>query len=259
MPVKHGTEMIPLIDFKLPNISLRRILFIGEDSPMRDPIVVHLNRQDCETVVLAKSEQAIDRIRSGGFGIVLLHQQSSDTRELEVLRRIRALSDIPIIILSHELPDEIDRILSLELGADDYLHWPFHPRELIARARAIIRRQEFGRVENGNLRSSGGYRVLGWELRCRSRSVTDPDGKPLRLTNGEYNLLTAFLEAPRRILSREQLLQATRAHKDVYDRSIDVQVLRLRRKLQAPETPSPSIVTKRGVGYCFETAVERVF
>nr|WP_315383518.1 response regulator transcription factor [uncultured Sphingomonas sp.] len=251
--------MIPLIDFALPSIPLGRVLFLGEDPPMQEAILTYMNCQQCDTAVLQNPGEAIDRLRGGGFGMVLLHQKPNDADGLDVLRRIRARSDIPVILLTRTPADEVDRILSLELGADDYLVWPFHPRELMARARAIVRRQELGRVASSNLRNLGGYRFLGWELRRRSRSLTDPNGTPLTLTKGEYSLLTAFLESPQRILSRAQLLQATRTHEDVYDRSIDVQVLRLRRKLQAPGAPSPSIVTKRGVGYCFDTPVERLF
>ncbi|OAN60232.1 hypothetical protein A7X12_01935 [Sphingomonas sp. TDK1] len=251
--------MIPLIDFKLPSVTLGRVLLIDDAPLMRDPIAAYLERQECPTVVLDDPGQAMEQLRGGRFGMVLLNQQLKDADGMDVLRRIRDRSEIPVIVMSNQVSDDIDRILAFELGADDYLTWPFHPRELVARARAIVRRQELGRLASGNPRQTGGYRFLGWELRCRTRSLRDPKGRSVPLTKGEYALLTAFLEAPQRVLSRAQLLQSTRTHEDIFDRSVDVQVLRLRRKLTLADTPSPSVVTERGVGYRFDAPVERLY
>jgi two-component system, OmpR family, response regulator len=143
------------------------------------------------------------------------------------------------------------------LGADDYITKPFGLRELLARIRAVLRRREAGQVhaQRDNM-EKGRFRFGGWQLDRRNRRLTNSAGEPVVLTKGEYALLIAFLDAPLRPLSREHLLQATRIHEDVFDRSIDVQVLRLRRKLETdPSTPS-IIQTERGVGYIFSLPVE---
>jgi DNA-binding response OmpR family regulator len=149
----------------------------------------------------------------------------------------------------------MDRIISLELGADDYIVRP-SPRELLARARAILRRREMARVARQRDPEGGGYSFNGWQLERRTRRLVDANGMPVSLSKGEYALLLAFLEAPQRPLSREHLLQATRVHEDIFDRSIDVQVLRLRRKLEVVPSAPRVIRTERGVGYIFAPPVQ---
>ncbi len=175
---------------------------------------------------------------------------------LDLLREIRSRSDVPVIITTGHRRDEIDRVVGLELGADDYITKPFSPRELLARIRAVLRRQDTGRLIWQRETDQGRCRFGGWELDKRTRRLTDPDNAVVTLTKGEYALLVAFLDAPQRPLSREHLLQATRLHEDIYDRSIDVQILRLRRKLEADSSAPGIIHTERGVGYIFVLPVE---
>jgi two-component system OmpR family response regulator len=189
---------------------------------------------------------------------VILDIHLGERNGFDILRQIRARSDIPVIMITGERQDEVDRIVGLELGADDYLTKPFNLRELLARARAILRRQEMGRQSTGPA-VRGGYRFNGWELRRKTRKLSDPAGEVVALTKGEYALLVAFLDSPGRPVSREHLLQSTRTHEDIYDRSIDVQVLRLRRKLERDPAQPTVIVTERGVGYVFTAAVETLF
>jgi two-component system, OmpR family, response regulator len=143
----------------------------------------------------------------------------------------------------------VDRVVGLELGADDYLTKPFGLRELLARIRAVLRRRQAGlaasRRDSAQGRSQFGG---GWLLDRRLRRLTDPNDVAVPLTKAEYALLVAFLDAPRRPLSREHLMQATRMHEDVFDRSIDVQVLRLRRKLEADPSMPRLVKTERGGG-----------
>ena len=177
-------------------------------------------------------------------------------QQLDRLRSIRSKSDIPVIMTGHR-PDEIDRVVGLELGADDYIVKPFSPRELLARARAILRRRGMASAARIGDSDPGGYKFGGWRLERRRRRVVTADGTPVSLSRGEHALLVAFLEAPQRPLTRQHLLQATRLHEDIFDRSIDVQVLRLRRKLEIDPNAPRMIQTERGIGYVFALPVER--
>ena len=148
--------------------------------------------------------------------------------------------------------------MGLELGADDYMVKPFSPRELLARLRAVLRRYNSSSEALASRdEKRRAYRFLGWELNLRTRRLTAPGGQRIGLSNGEFNLLQAFCAAPRRVLSREQLLDLSRLHSsEVYDRSIDVQILRLRRKIEPNPSEPQYIVTERGAGYRFEALVE---
>ncbi|HEX3400263.1 MAG TPA: response regulator [Acetobacteraceae bacterium] len=190
--------------------------------------------------------------------VVILDLSLGNDDGLDLLREIRTRSDVPVIITTGERPDEIDCVVGLELGADDCLTKPFGPRELLARIRAVLRRQELGRLAWQRGSEQGRCSFGGWQLDRRARRLTDPNGEPVALTKCEYALLVAFLNAPQRPLSREHLLQATRIHQDVFDRSIDAQILRLRRKLEPDAIVSPVIRTERGVGYVFALPVKQL-
>ena len=174
-----------------------------------------------------------------------------ETKTLELRQR----SDVPVIIATGHRKDEIDRVVGLELGADDYLTKPFGLRELLARIKAVLRRHasDYSRRKNNGVT----YEFGGWKLRSKTRELFDPTGEAVPLTKGEHALLVAFLDAPQRTLAREHLLQATRIHEDIYDRSIDVQILRLRRKLEVSSNAPSMIVTERGLGYVFTLPVDR--
>jgi len=186
--------------------------------------------------------------------LIILDQPLGPNDGLDGLRSIRSKSDIPVIMTS-DRSDEMDRIISLELGADDYIVRP-SPRELLARARAILRRREMARAARTRDPEGGGYRFNGWRLERRGRRLVDANGIPVSLSKGEYALLLAFLAEPQRPLSREHLLQATRIHEDTFDRSIDMQVSRLRRKLEVDPSAPRVIRTERGIGYIFALPVK---
>jgi len=190
--------------------------------------------------------------------LVILDLRLGQEEGFDLLREIRSRSDIPVIITTGDRRDEIDRVVGLELGADDYVTKPFSLRELLVRIRAVLRRQEAGRAVIQRDPERGRYRFGSWQLDRRNRRLYDPNRREVAPTKGEFALLTAFLDAPQRPLSREHLLQATRVHEDIFDRSIDVQILGLRRKLELDPSAPQMIRTERGVGYVFALPVERL-
>ena len=232
-------------------------IFIVEDDPVMLRMVGDYLEQHNMHAVFASGRQ--DMVRNFAVSdpdLLVLDLRLGREDGLDLLREIRSRSDVPIIIITGDRRDEIDRVVGLELGADDYVTKPFSLRELLARIRAVLRRREVGRAESRLDPERGRLKFGGWQLDRRTKRLTDPNGIEVVLTKGEYALLTAFLDAPQRPLSREHLLQATRVHEDIFDRSIDVQILRLRRKLETdPSTPS-MIRTERGIGYVFALPVQ---
>ncbi|MDQ7250585.1 response regulator [Dongia sedimenti] len=232
------------------------MLIVDDDPAIRKMIARYFEEQDMPVVTVPGRQELNQQLGRAEPCLIVLDLRLGQEDGLDLLREIRAKSDVPIIIMTGHRRDEVDRVVGLELGADDYITKPFGLRELLARVRAVLRRQELGRVARQRDPERGGYRFNGWVLERRGRRLTDSAGEPVPLTKSEYALLLAFLEAPQRTLSREHLLQATRIHEDIFDRSIDVQVLRLRRKLE-PNPSAPQIIkTERGLGYVFSPAVE---
>jgi two-component system, OmpR family, response regulator len=155
--------------------------------------------------------------------------------------------------------EEADRVMGLELGADDYLTKPFSPRELLARIRAVLRRRR-AEMHQGRPEGIRAYRFDGWELNLNTRRLKARDGTAPRLSNGEFSLLVVLLGATNRILSRDQLLDMSRLHSDdVYNRSVNTQIMRLRRKLETDPANPRYILTERGVGYVFSATVEIIY
>jgi DNA-binding response OmpR family regulator len=189
--------------------------------------------------------------------LVLLDLKLKDEDGLSLARELRAQSSIPIVMLTSRR-DDIDRILGLELGADDYITKPFNPRELLARLRAVLRRSQKSTSTAADSEGARVMRFAGWKLDLRNRKLTSDRDDRVELTRAEFMLLKAFLSAPQRILSREQLLELSRDEDDdnVFDRSIDVLILRLRRKLEIDPSRPELILTERGVGYLFDAEVE---
>ena len=233
-----------------------RVLVIDDDPSMQHMIVSYLEQHNMQAVAASQRQEMILQFAVGEPTVVILDLCLGQEDGLDLLREIRARFAVPVIIATGHRRDEIDRVVGLELGADDYLTKPFGLRELLARIRAVLRRRETGRLAAQRESEQGRCRFGVWQLDRRARRLTDADGAPVALTKGEYALLIAFLDAPQRPLSREHLLQATRIHEDVFDRSIDVQVLRLRRKLESDPRAPRTIQTERGVGYMFTLPVE---
>jgi two-component system, OmpR family, response regulator len=234
------------------------ILVVDDDAMVRQTITNFLIEQNVPANSVSCRQDMNSHLQKAYPSLILLDLRLGQEDGLDVLKDIRSHSNIPIIIMTGHSREEVDRVVGLELGADDYLAKPFSLRELLARVRAILRRHEIGHATRTREPEVGGYRFNDWSLERRTRRLVDPDDTPVSLTNGEYALLLAFLKAPQRPLTREMLLQATRVREDIFDRSIDVQVLRLRRKLEI-EPGAPRIIeTERGVGYIF-TAIVKPF
>ena len=232
------------------------IIVVDDDEAIRRMVTDYLVEQNLPASAASNRSEFNRHFARAYPSLIILDLRLGDDDGLDLLREIRSHSDVPIIIVSGSCLDESDRVVGLELGADDYIIKPFSLRELLARVNAILRRQETGRLVRVRDPERGGYRFNGWRLERRNRRLVDPDGTPVALTKCEYALLLAFVQAPQRPLTREQLLQATRLHEDIFDRSVDVQVLRLRRKLEVNPGARQVIQTERGVGYVFVLPVE---
>jgi DNA-binding response OmpR family regulator len=255
---RHTVRLVTSRSGKPDHRASACILIVDEDPVVRQTVVNYLAENNMRAVSAAGRREMARRLVESEPHLAILDRRVGEADGLDLLREVRSRSDIPVIITNGHPCDEIDRVLGLELGADDYLIKPFGLRELVARIRAVLRRRACAPVEPQERPDRGRYRFDGWELERRTRGLTDPHGNPVSLTKGQYAILNAFLDAPRRTLSREHLLRATRVHEDILDRSIDVQVLRLRRKLKSHPGASGIIQTERGVGYVFALPVERL-
>ncbi len=233
------------------------IVVVDDDPAIRRLISDYFAQYGIQTFSAMGRSAVARQLAGGNTSAIILDLHLSQDNGLDLLREIRSSSDVPVIILTGRSRDEVDCVVGLELGADDYLTKPFGIRELYARFRAVLRRRQNGCSLHTCDVERDGYEFAGWRLDRRSRRLFDPQERPVALSKGEYALLLAFLDAPERPLSREYLLQATRLHEDIFDRSIDVQVLRLRRKLEADPKAPCVIKTERGVGYVFATPVEQ--
>jgi DNA-binding response OmpR family regulator len=232
------------------------ILLVDDDPSMRHMIGDYLEGHDMRVVSASGRQEVRKQFAVAEPHLVILDLRLGQEDGLDLLRELRSQFDVPVIITTGHRRDEIDRVVGLELGADDYMTKPFGLRELLARIRAVMRRREAGQRALRREAERGRCRFGGWQLDRRRRRLTDSSGVEVALTKGEFGLLVAFLDAPQRPLSREHLLQATRVHEDVFDRSIDVQVLRLRRKLETDPSAPRVIQTERGIGYVFALPVE---
>lgn len=205
------------------------ILVVDDDPEICKLLARYLEPQGFRVLLAATCREMRERLVTNQIDLVVLDVMLPDGSGLDLCRDLRAdRSNVPIILLT-ALKEDVDRIIGLEIGADDYLGKPFNPRELVARMRAVLRRrQDVAPTE----RDSKIYLFMGFSADPHTRRVTDPDGRNVDLTGAEFDLLQTFLDRPGRVLSRDQLLDLTRGRDgDVLDRSIDVLVSRLRRKL----------------------------
>jgi two-component system OmpR family response regulator len=234
------------------------VLAVDDDPSVREMIANYLGDNDMRVTVLDSGREIDEVMARDTIDLVVLDLKLPGEDGMQIARRLRDASGIPIIMLTGR-SEEADRVMGLELGADDYLTKPFSPRELLARIRALLRRSRAQETVADGLVKIRAYRFAGWELSVRLRRLKSAAGGTIMMTNNEFNLLATFLASPQRVLSREQLLDGSRMHNDeVYDRSIDVQVGRLRRKIETKGSKEKLIRTERGAGYVFTARVETV-
>jgi two-component system OmpR family response regulator len=233
------------------------VLTVDDDPAIRSLISEYLTDNGLRVTAAADGKEMTAALEEYAIDLVVLDLRMPGEDGMSIARRLREKSSLPIIVVSGRL-DEVDRVMALELGADDYLTKPFSPRELLARIRTVLRRVAAAQVLTGRQADARAFRFAGWELNIGTRRLTSPAGKRVELTNGEFCLLNAFLASPGRVLTREQLLEASRLYDDVYDRSIDVQILRLRRKIEKDPSHPEYIKTERGAGYVFAAAVDKL-
>ncbi|MCW5632749.1 MAG: response regulator [Rubrivivax sp.] len=234
------------------------VLALDDDPAIRALLTDYLRENELRCTAVASGREFDHVLARETIDLVVLDLRLPGEDGMAIARRLRETSAIPILMLTGRA-EEADRVMGLELGADDYLTKPFSPRELLARIRALLRRAQSRATVADAIAKVRAYRFGPWELNVPLRRLRGADGRQVELTNGEFSLLAAFVSAPQRVLSRDQLLDLSRLHNaEVYDRSIDVQILRLRRKIE-PEPARPVFIkTERGVGYLFDTPVEVV-
>ena len=231
------------------------ILLIDDDREIRELLARFLDKHGMRVTAARDARDARRAWPMGHYQMVILDLMLPGESGLDLARWLRTLSDVPILMLT-AMSDETDRIIGLELGADDYLPKPFNPRELLARIRAVLRRtgERERPAEAARL-----YRFSGWTLEPARRRLVDPQGAEVPLTGGEYDLLAALVERANQVLTRDMLLDLLRGRQaGPFDRAIDVAISRLRRKLEREGHDDPQLIkTVRGGGYVFACEVER--
>src|SRR5258705_1262460 len=234
------------------------VLVADDDLSMCAQLSDYLGSYDIQVTVVNAATQVLDFIAGEVVDLLLLERRLRGEDGLRLTGTLRESSSMPIVIMSGR--DElVDRVMGLELGAEDYVTKPFSLRELLARIRTVLRRSRIHGASSMRDTRLRAYRFAGWELNVPLCRLKSPDERQIEISRGEFRLLRALLSSPQRILTREQLLDLTRVNStDVYDRSIDSQVMRLRRKMETDPAEPRLIRTERGTGYYFDAPVSAV-
>jgi two-component system OmpR family response regulator len=235
------------------------VLVVDDDAATRERLADYLTLNDFRVTPAENGKRMMEILKDETVDLVALELTLRGEDGHQLARRLRETSMVPIIIVTSRA-EEADRVMGLELGADDYVTKPFSTRELLARIRAVMRRYRTSESAPDASRTVRAYHFAGWTLNLPLHALNSPSGERVPITNGEFGLLVALLGHPQRILSRDQLLELSRLRSsDVYDRSIDVQVLRLRRKIESNPARPELIKTERGLGYRFCVSVTTVY
>lgn len=233
----------------MADVTVPHILVIDDDPGVRELVVEYLSSYDMRVSAGSSGKEMVDLFDRESIDLVLLDLKLPGEDGMQLARSLRERASVPVILLTGRT-EVADRVMGLEFGADDYVTKPFSPRELLARVRAVLRRYQVQATlpERDNTRRA--FRFSGWELNLRTRRLTSASNVSVDLSNGEFSLLNALCRAPKRLLTREQLLSMSRLHEaEVYDRTIDVQIRRLRLKIEVDASHPSLIITERGVGY----------
>lgn len=234
------------------------ILVVDDDREIRDLLVKFFEKHQLRVTAVRDAREARRVWSTGNFNLVVLDLMLPGESGFDFARWLRANAEVPIVMLT-AMADETDRIIGLELGADDYVAKPFNPRELLARIRAVLRRAGEHAAAPKTENPTRNLRFAGWVLEPARRRLLNPDGVEVPLTGGEYDLLVALVERANRVLTRDMLLDLLRGRQaGPFDRAIDVAVSRLRRKLEDDGRHAQIIKTVRGGGYVLAATVERI-
>lgn len=232
-----------------------RILMVDDDPGIRDVVSDFLGKHGYDVETAADGREMDAALERGPVDLIVLDVMLPGEDGLAICRRLATAEDGPPIIMLSAMGEDTDRIVGLEVGADDYVSKPCNPRELLARVRAVLRRTEQRAAETP---ATAGCEFSGWKLDLVKRELRSPQGVVVHLSSGEFGLLRAFVEHPQRVLTRDQLLELARGPaSEAFDRAIDVQISRLRRKLD-DGGGQDLIRTVRNEGYMFTAKVKRL-
>jgi len=229
-----------------------RILVVDDDARIRQMLVRYFEDNGFKVNAVANGAAMRSELAKGSYAAIFLDLVLPNGENgLELLRELRSTSDVPVLMLTGQ-DDVTDKVVGLEVGADDYIAKPFHLRELLARLRTILRRRtspDATRASNGEDETLA---FEGWSLDVSRRRLTSPQGSDVALTTGEFDMLLVFVRNPGRVLSRETLMDLTRNRNlEAFDRAIDAQIVRLRKKIEDDPKSPDLIQSVRGVGYVF--------
>lgn len=233
------------------------ILVVDDDPELLALVAGVLERSGMRTLTAQSVAEAETSIAKARVDLVVLDLMMPGEDGLSFCRRLRATSHLPVMMLT-AMAEDIDRIVGLEIGADDYLGKPFNPRELVARIKAVLRRRDTGTVPPAAVTQTRALRFAGFVLLPDQLALRDADGGEVTLTSGEFALLLALVERAPRVLSRDMLLDLSRGvNTNPFDRSIDSQISRIRRKIEPDPRQPQFIKTVRNLGYAFSAPVTR--
>jgi two-component system, OmpR family, response regulator len=236
----------------------KSILIIDDDKDTRDSLFTYLSQYNFIVYTAKNGGEAQRILAKATIDLILLDLMMPEEDGFSILKKIRKNSTVPVIMLTG-IGEETEKVIGLEIGADDYQTKPFSPRELLARIRAVLRRygDKVAEIKMGE--PGKRYEFLGWVLDTSTRRFTNPAGEEIPLSSGEYGLLLTFLERPQRVLNRDQLLDLTQhRHAEPFDRSVDVQISRLRKKIEGDSKIPTILKTVRGGGYIFACYVKQI-
>lgn len=235
------------------------VLVVDDDPNIRAALQEYLTRNGMRVTTLANGHALLETVDREAADLVLLDVRMPGENGMMLVQALRSRATVPVMFVTG-IGDEADRVMGLELGADDYVTKPFNPSELLARIRSVLRRYCKPPDRTGRDDERRAYRFSGWELNMRTRKLSSPDGRKIELANLEFSLLAALCSSAQRVLSRAQLISLSRLHDvGIYNRAVDVQILRLRRKIESDPTRPQLIVTERGAGYIFAPVVETLY